>query len=153
MSRHAPLIYPISGQTGETICVSPPRISDLHTLHPHTSTHSYVEGEDSYPHHLSILPTYMNVEGGDSYPHHLSILPTYLNVGGGDSYPHQLSVLPRITHLDVEGGESLPLQVAAWPHLGDPQNQNSRETSVCEGHDVPRPPEEQPVFFQKSSRC
>ena len=105
--------------------------SAVHILHPHTSTHSYVEGKDSYPHHLSILPTHLNVEGGDSYP-------------------HQLSVLPRITHLDVEGGESLPLQVAAWPQLGGPQNQNSRDTSVCEGHGAPRPPE---VSFGQNFEC
>ena len=81
---------------------------------------------------------------GILYPPQLSVWPvrpTHLNVEGGDLYPHQLSVLPRITHLDVEGGESLPLQVAAWPQRGDPQNQNSRDTSVCEGHDAPRPPE------------
>ena len=115
--------------------------SAVRILHPHTSTHSYVEGEDSYPHHLSILPTYMNVEGGDSYPHHTSILPTHLNVGGGDSYPHQVSAWPvHPTYLNVEGGDYYPPQVHVWPQLGDPRYQNSHHARICEGHAAPIPP-------------
>ena len=34
--------------------------------------------------------------------------------------------------------------------LGGPQNQNSRDTSVCEGHGVPRPPE---VIFGQNFEC
>ena len=61
---------------------------------------------------------------------------------------------PKLPQIGLEHRFALANALSGPPNdflqLGGPQNQNSRDTSVCEGHGAPRPPE---VSFGQNFEC